>query len=225
MRRKRVGQQEFRGNPPGHALRSQEPERSSLPDGRNRCAYSLKSCRAALLPPSRTESEIRRQIIELEAGRDVVQATRGFDALTSETFHLRSKEDAPDYRYMPDPELGAVIISDVSSLGLLARQVMNSLCRPVSSQFAPPFQNSPTLLSIASSLSTISRLVTPGSSSVLEEGWPTTPTAGSSTLRMLRRAEMLASQSTGQLILSHSFFPLLIALGDATGFFTNCSAY
>jgi len=64
---------------------------------------------------SGAESEIRRQIADLEAGKPVVQATRGFDAVTGETFHLRGKEDAPDYRYMPDPELGPILVTQVSS--------------------------------------------------------------------------------------------------------------
>lgn len=65
--------------------------------------------------PVCSESEVNRQIGELEAGREVIQATRGFNAVTSETFHLRSKEDAPDYRYMPDPELGPILVSEVSN--------------------------------------------------------------------------------------------------------------
>lgn len=65
------------------------------------------------LPAAILDSEIDRQITLIESGGVVQQATRGFDAVSGETFHLRSKEDAPDYRYMPDPELGAIIISDV----------------------------------------------------------------------------------------------------------------
>ncbi|THV05019.1 glutamyl-tRNA amidotransferase [Dendrothele bispora CBS 962.96] len=42
--------------------------------------------------------------------RQVPQETRGFDQDRWETFKLRSKEDAPDYRYMPDPNLGVLII-------------------------------------------------------------------------------------------------------------------
>jgi aspartyl-tRNA(Asn)/glutamyl-tRNA(Gln) amidotransferase subunit B len=61
------------------------------------------------------ESEVARQIAELEAGRPVVQATRGYDAVTGQTFFLRGKEDAPDYRYMPDPELGHIVVSEVRS--------------------------------------------------------------------------------------------------------------
>ncbi|KAK4049564.1 hypothetical protein OIV83_004061 [Microbotryomycetes sp. JL201] len=57
------------------------------------------------------ESEIDRQITELEAGKQIEQATRGFNAVTGQTYHLRGKEDAPDYRFMPDPELGAIIVT------------------------------------------------------------------------------------------------------------------
>jgi Asp-tRNA(Asn)/Glu-tRNA(Gln) amidotransferase B subunit len=60
-----------------------------------------------------TDSEVRRQIGELEAGGVIEQATRGFDEITNETFHLRGKADAPDYRYMPDPELGSIIVDQV----------------------------------------------------------------------------------------------------------------
>lgn len=50
------------------------------------------------------------------------QSTRGFNALTSSTFHLRSKEDAPDYRYVPDPELAPLVVSR-AALDALRREV------------------------------------------------------------------------------------------------------
>ncbi|GAA5933886.1 glutamyl-tRNA(Gln) amidotransferase subunit PET112 [Sporobolomyces koalae] len=56
-------------------------------------------------------SEISRQIDLLSADKPVIQSTRGYDPVTGSTFHLRSKEDAPDYRYFPDPELGSLAIS------------------------------------------------------------------------------------------------------------------
>ncbi|KPV74046.1 uncharacterized protein RHOBADRAFT_54611 [Rhodotorula graminis WP1] len=59
---------------------------------------------------SAIESEISRQIALLSSGSPVPQSTRGFDALSSSTFHLRSKENSPDYRYVPDPELGALVL-------------------------------------------------------------------------------------------------------------------
>jgi aspartyl-tRNA(Asn)/glutamyl-tRNA(Gln) amidotransferase subunit B len=51
------------------------------------------------------EFEARRQIEILEDGGKVDQETRGFDPVTGETRSQRSKEEAHDYRYFPDPDL------------------------------------------------------------------------------------------------------------------------
>jgi aspartyl-tRNA(Asn)/glutamyl-tRNA(Gln) amidotransferase subunit B len=51
------------------------------------------------------EVEARRQIAILEAGGEVDQETRGFDPVKGETRTQRSKEEAHDYRYFPDPDL------------------------------------------------------------------------------------------------------------------------
>lgn len=51
------------------------------------------------------EFEVERQIELLEAGGEVVQETRLFDANKGETRSMRSKEEAMDYRYFPDPDL------------------------------------------------------------------------------------------------------------------------
>ncbi|KAG5648737.1 hypothetical protein DXG03_000084 [Asterophora parasitica] len=60
--------------------------------------------------------EIARQRAILESAPNlddatVPQETRGFDEHRFETYRLRSKEDAPDYRYMPDPNLGVLVLS------------------------------------------------------------------------------------------------------------------
>ncbi len=57
------------------------------------------------------EYEIDRQIRVLESGGKVDQETRGFDADRGETFIQRTKEDAHDYRYFPEPDLMPVRIS------------------------------------------------------------------------------------------------------------------
>ena len=56
--------------------------------------------------------EIERQIDLLEDGGQVVQETRLYDAERDETRSMRSKEEANDYRYFPDPDLLPVTISD-----------------------------------------------------------------------------------------------------------------
>ncbi|MCY4282985.1 MAG: Asp-tRNA(Asn)/Glu-tRNA(Gln) amidotransferase subunit GatB [Gammaproteobacteria bacterium] len=56
--------------------------------------------------------EIERQIDLLEAGREVVQETRLYDPDLNETRPMRSKEEANDYRYFPDPDLPPVVIDD-----------------------------------------------------------------------------------------------------------------
>ena len=54
------------------------------------------------------EYEIARQISVLERGGTIVQETRLWDAGARETFSMRSKEDAHDYRYFPEPDLPPV---------------------------------------------------------------------------------------------------------------------
>lgn len=58
------------------------------------------------------EYEIERQIELLEKGETIVQETRGWDDAKQKTLSQRSKENADDYRYMPDPDLPPVVLSD-----------------------------------------------------------------------------------------------------------------
>lgn len=51
------------------------------------------------------ENEIKRQIEIIETGGTIVQETRSFDASNGSSFSLRSKEEANDYRYFPEPDL------------------------------------------------------------------------------------------------------------------------
>jgi aspartyl-tRNA(Asn)/glutamyl-tRNA(Gln) amidotransferase subunit B len=58
------------------------------------------------------EYEIQRQIDLIEDGGTVVQETRLFDPNSGKTRSMRSKEEAHDYRYFPDPDLVPLVISD-----------------------------------------------------------------------------------------------------------------
>jgi aspartyl-tRNA(Asn)/glutamyl-tRNA(Gln) amidotransferase subunit B len=56
------------------------------------------------------EFEVRRQIELIEDGGNMVQETRLYDPDRNETRSMRSKEDAQDYRYFPDPDLPPLVI-------------------------------------------------------------------------------------------------------------------
>ena len=58
------------------------------------------------------EGERARQIELIEEGKKVIQETRRWDDIKEYSYPMRSKEDANDYRYFPDPDLVPVIISD-----------------------------------------------------------------------------------------------------------------
>lgn len=72
------------------------------------------------------DAEIRRQIGILENGGEIVVETRRYDEEKDITYRLRSKEDAPDYRYMPEPDLPPLVLSQVY-LRLLLFIVTNTL--------------------------------------------------------------------------------------------------
>lgn len=63
---------------------------------------SFKSIQRAI------EYEKERQINELEHGRTIIQETRRWDDIEGQTFEMRDKEDAQDYRYFPEPDLVAI---------------------------------------------------------------------------------------------------------------------
>lgn len=67
---------------------------------------SLRSVKRAI------EAEIARQMEVLESGGKIVQETRHFDDATGTGYGMRSKEDAQDYRYFPEPDLMPVVLSD-----------------------------------------------------------------------------------------------------------------
>ncbi len=68
------------------------------------------------------EGERERQIELLETGKTVVQETRRWDDNKENSYAMRSKEDAQDYRYFPEPDLVPVVISDEWIAEIRSRQ-------------------------------------------------------------------------------------------------------
>lgn len=68
------------------------------------------------------EHETNRQIDLIEAGKPVIQETRRWDDAKGESYPMRSKEDAKDYRYFPDPDLVPLHISDAQIAEIKSRQ-------------------------------------------------------------------------------------------------------
>lgn len=68
------------------------------------------------------EGERERQIDLLEAGQKVIQETRRWDDAKGESYAMRSKEDAQDYRYFPDPDLVPVVLDQAFLDGVRAKQ-------------------------------------------------------------------------------------------------------
>ena len=66
------------------------------------------------------EHEVERQASALEAGERLVQETRLWDANANVTRPMRSKEEAMDYRYFPEPDMGALVV-DPAWLAEVAR--------------------------------------------------------------------------------------------------------
>ena len=72
----------------------------------------LKNLNSFRFVEKAVEYEIDRQIDEIEAGKKIVQETRLYDADKNRTYSMRTKEDAQDYRYFPDPDLLPIEISE-----------------------------------------------------------------------------------------------------------------
>src|SRR3989338_1022168 len=71
----------------------------------------LKNLNSLRVVEDATAYEINRQTRLLDSGEKIVQETRGWDEMRQETFSQRSKEEAQEYRYFPEPDLPPMIIS------------------------------------------------------------------------------------------------------------------
>ena len=72
----------------------------------------LKNINSFLFVEKAIEIEIERQIDVIESGGKVAQETRLYDSVNDTTRSMRSKEEANDYRYFPDPDLPPLVLDD-----------------------------------------------------------------------------------------------------------------
>lgn len=77
---------------------------------RTRC--EIKNVNSVRFVMQAVEAEAARQVEVWESGGTVVQETRLFDSARGETRPMRSKEDAHDYRYFPDPDLLPLVLDE-----------------------------------------------------------------------------------------------------------------
>lgn len=62
--------------------------------------------------------EIARHKALYDAGKEVMQATRGWNESTQETFHQRFKEGSADYRYFPEPDIPKIVLSECEDFSI-----------------------------------------------------------------------------------------------------------
>jgi len=87
--------------------------------------------------------EIARQVEVIESGGKVVQETRLWDTQRNETRAMRSKEDAHDYRYFPEPDLPPLHVSDqlIDSVSHTVPELPRAKVRRFQSQYGlPPYE-------------------------------------------------------------------------------------
>ncbi len=83
-----------------------------MSDNRLGTRTELKNLNSFKFIEKAVEYEIQRQIHILGEGNKVIQETRLYDSVKNKTFPLRSKEEASDYRYFPDPDLLPLFLSE-----------------------------------------------------------------------------------------------------------------
>ncbi len=83
---------------------------SLAPEGELGTRAEVKNLNSFRSVERAAEFEIERQTKVLASGKKIVQETRGWDEDKGQTYSLRSKEEAHDYRYFPEPDLPPLII-------------------------------------------------------------------------------------------------------------------
>lgn len=102
----------------------------------NRC--EVKNLNSMRYARKAIQYEVQRQIKIVEAGGTVAQQTLNFDPSTGVTTPLRSKEDAHDYRYFPEPDLPPIVLTEAQVAAI--KKEMPPLPKEVRQQLVTEYQ-------------------------------------------------------------------------------------
>ena len=89
---------------------------SVAPEGQRGTRTETKNLNSFRAVERAVEYEIKRQSELLDKGEKIAQETRGWDEAKGKTFSQRSKADAHDYRYFPEPDLPPVVVTSEAEL-------------------------------------------------------------------------------------------------------------
>ncbi len=115
-------------------------------DYRTRC--EIKNVNSVRFVMHAVEAEAQRQIAVWESGGTVVQETRLYDPARGETRSMRSKEDAHDYRYFPEPDLLPLVLDEawVAALKAQLPELPDEKRRRFCEQYGIPFYDAGVLV-------------------------------------------------------------------------------
>ncbi len=115
-------------------------------DFRTRC--EIKNVNSVRFVMHAVEAEAQRQIAVWESGGVVSQETRLYDPARGETRSMRSKEDAHDYRYFPEPDLLPLVLDEAWVAGLKAKlpELPDDKRRRFCEQYGIPFYDAGVLV-------------------------------------------------------------------------------
>lgn len=117
--------------------------------------------------------EVERQIEIIEAGGEVVQETRLYDPDKNETRSMRTKEEANDYRYFPDPNLLPIVVTDemIDNVREIFPELPEALAARLVSEFGLSEYDASVLIQSRAMCDYFGAMVTLGSEPKMTANW------------------------------------------------------